>query len=82
MYINKKDDLPSRYGFVVSTKIAKEAVHRNRIKRALREAVRHNLSILKNGHEVIFLTKRNIIRRTTDEIMKQVREALERVKKR
>ena len=36
----KKNDIPTKFGFVVSKKIHKRAVKRNRIKRLMRESVR------------------------------------------
>ena len=36
----KSDDNPTKYGFVVSKKIHKRAVKRNRIKRLMRESMR------------------------------------------
>lgn len=36
----KKNDIPTKIGFVVSKKIHKRAVQRNRIKRLMRESVR------------------------------------------
>ncbi len=36
----KKEDFPTKIGFVVSKKIHKRAVRRNRIKRLMRESVR------------------------------------------
>ncbi|MFC1625573.1 ribonuclease P protein component [Patescibacteria group bacterium] len=70
----------SRFGFVVSTKISKEAVGRNRIKRALSEAVRINNYYVKEGLDVVFLAKSNIVRKTTDVIMKDVRDALKKAR--
>ena len=37
---NKKEDFPTKIGFVVSKKIHKRAVKRNRIKRLMRESLR------------------------------------------
>ena len=39
----------SRFGFIVSKKISKKAVVRNKIKRRLRELVRINLKRIKSG---------------------------------
>ncbi len=74
----REDGGPSRFGFVVSTKISKEAVQRNRIKRALSEAVRFEMSYIKPGYDVVFLAKGISARKPTDELMGEVRMALEK----
>lgn len=71
--LKKEESLDSRFGFVVSTKISKHASQRNRIKRALREAVRHDLYIVGMGYDIIFLPKTNILSKSTDEIMREVK---------
>lgn len=78
-YINRKDKNPSRFGFVVSTKIAKEAVIRNRCKRAMGEAVRIETVNLKDGFDVVFLAKSNIVKIPTVEIMREVKASLKKV---
>ena len=78
-YLNRKDTLPSRYGFIVSTKIAKAAVDRNRFKRAMSEEVRLNSIHLKPGYDVVFLAKPNITKVPTAQIMKQVRDSLRKL---
>lgn len=50
----------TRIGFVVSKKISKKAVQRNKIKRRLREVCRQELSALKTGFDVIFFAKQSI----------------------
>ena len=75
-YIKRGDGDPSRFGFIVSTKIAKDAVDRNRFKRAMSEAVRLASIDLENGFDVVFLAKTSIVRVPTSEIMKEVRFSL------
>lgn len=72
--VGKKEN--SKFGFVVSNKISKAAVHRNRIKRAFREAVRQNLSEVEKGYHILFLAKQSILKKTTNEIMKEVEHFL------
>jgi len=45
----------SRFGFIVSNKIAKKAVIRNKIRRRLSEAIRLKLKEVKKGFDVIIL---------------------------
>lgn len=71
---NDKED--SKFGFIVSTKISGEAVQRNRIKRAMCEAVRFLLTDIKKGYDFVFLAKQISTRKSTDELMKEVKIAL------
>lgn len=73
---NRKDLEHSKFGFVVSTKIAKDATDRNRIRRAMSEAVRMLTMEVKPGLDIIFLAKTSIVRSPTDKIMKDVKAAL------
>jgi ribonuclease P protein component len=75
-YFDRKDQEPSRFGFIVSTKIAKEAVDRNRFKRAMSEAVRIDSINLNPGFDIVFLAKTSIVKVSTTEIMKEVRSSL------
>jgi ribonuclease P protein component len=75
-FLERGDDKPSRFGFIVSNKISKDATGRNRVKRALREAVRQSLWQAKKGTSVLFLAKTTIANKSTEEIMIQVRSAL------
>jgi ribonuclease P protein component len=72
----RKDGAPSRFAFIVSTKIAKDAVDRNRVRRAMSEAVRLNSINLTEEYDVVFLAKISIARASTPEIMKEVSLAL------
>ncbi len=74
--LDRGDTEPSRFGFVVSTKIAKNASDRNAIKRRMRESLRLMLSGLRDGLDVVFLAKTTSIRASSDEIMREVRRAV------
>jgi ribonuclease P protein component len=76
--INRRDGKPSRYAFIISTKITKVAVHRNRMRRAMIESVRHNFHLMPKNYDVLFLAKTSMTRKTTDEIMRQVKEFMTR----
>ena len=64
----------SRFAFIVSLKIANESVQRNRVKRAMSEAIRHKLHTIKEGYDVIFLAKKQIVKKSTEDIMREVHE--------
>jgi len=70
----------TRIGFVVSRKIAKKAVLRNKIKRRLREAVRPNLAKVKSGYDLIFFTKKGIEGKDFWQIKEAVSKLLQRAK--
>lgn len=74
--LKREDESPSRFAFVVSTKIAKDSVDRNRFRRAMSEAVRLASIDLGQGFDAVFLAKTSINRVSTDLIMKEVRQAL------
>ena len=46
----------NRFGIIVSIKISKQAVIRNKVKRRLREAVRLEINDLKPGNDIIIIT--------------------------
>jgi ribonuclease P protein component len=73
---DRKDDNSPRFAFVVSTKVAKDAVDRNTIKRHMSETVRLMTSEVKNGLDIIFLAKTSIMRIPADEIIREVRTAV------
>ncbi len=45
----------SRFGFIVSGKVSKKAVERNKIKRRASESVRRNFERIRNGLDVVFI---------------------------
>jgi len=74
--LERGEEGPSRFGFIVSTKIAKDAVDRNLMKRVMSEAVRTSMVDVRQGLDVVFLAKTTIVRTPTSEIMKEVKLAL------
>lgn len=68
---NRNDDEPSHFGFIISTKISKKAVVRNRIKRIMSEVIRVNLDKLKNGYDVLFLIKHQAVKISKEELEKE-----------
>lgn len=51
----------SRFAIVVSTKVDKRAVQRNRLKRRLREILRLNLQQIKPGWDILVITKQKAL---------------------
>ena len=71
--IKTDKNCPTRVGFVVSKKVHKRAVKRNRIKRLLRENIRimlknKELAELNNYQSLIFMAKEDILEKTFEEI--------------
>ena len=68
----------SRWGFVVSKKVDKRAVIRNKIKRRLRAMVRQNLTHLKGGFDVMVLTRAEIKNLTYQQLKEKFLSLLKR----
>ena len=71
--IKTDKNCPTRVGFVVSKKVHKRAVKRNRIKRIIRENIRvmlkgDRLAELNNYQSLIFMAKEDILDKTFDEV--------------
>lgn len=73
---DRKDDDPSRFGFIISTKISKLAVVRNKIKRIMSEVIRKNLKKIKNGYDVLFLIKTSIVKIEKETLEKETYEII------
>ena len=71
--IKTDKNCPTRVGFVVSKKVHKRAVKRNKIKRILREIFRlefknNKIETIQNYQSLIFLAKEEIIEKNSEEI--------------
>lgn len=71
-----KKEQPSRFGFIISSKIHKKAVRRNRAKRLLSEAI-VTLEI-KPGFDVVFLAKKRLIEASPQEIGAEVKRLFDK----
>ena len=77
----KKQDIPTKIGFVVSKKIHKRAVKRNRIKRLMRESMR--LYIKECGNfdtkfmSLVFVASTHLLNKNFADINKGMRKHLE-----
>lgn len=67
---------PSRFGFIVSTKISKSAVVRNRVRRLLCEAIQSLLPKMKPGYDSVILVRPAIIGRRLGELSQDIRQVL------
>ena len=59
--LSRGDKYPSRFGFVVSTKVSKKAVTRNRIRRRLQAIIRENRPNINLGLDVVILTNPQVL---------------------
>ena len=76
----KNNERFSRFGFVVSKKISKSAVIRNRIKRQIRRCVEENLNNIIKGVDMLFIARKESIKKTTEEICLSLGKILEKEK--
>lgn len=78
----KNNDSPARIGFVVSKKVHKRAVKRNRMKRLMRESVRliiKNDTISTKYMSIIFVGSQKLLTQNFEEINKTIRKLLARL---
>ena len=68
----------SRFGFVVSKKISKKAVERNRVKRLMSESIRLSQKKIKPGFDVVFVSRVGIVGKGFKETKESVEKLLKR----
>lgn len=76
----QNDLLVSRVGIIVSTKVSKKAVERNNVKRQLSEIFRHNWANIKEGVDIVVITKNKILVEPYDSIENKLGNILAKVR--
>ena len=69
-----------KFGFVISKKISKRAVDRNKIKRRMSEVLVKNLKKFKLGTKIVFLAKKNLLRASIEEIEEEINRIILKTK--
>lgn len=78
-----KNDLPiTRFGFIVSNKIAKRANKRNKLKRRLRDIIRLKIkeNKLKNSLDVVVIARIGVLDRTFPELKEELESGLNKLR--
>ncbi|MBC7196929.1 MAG: ribonuclease P protein component [Deferribacterales bacterium] len=79
IYVVFKSEYLRKAGFVVSKKVSKKAVIRNRLKRQLREIYRINKHILPENVSIITIAKPDILKADYNEIREDYLELLKKI---
>lgn len=72
----REDDEPTRFGIVVSNKISKKAVERNKVKRMLRKVIRKKLGKIKDGFDVVVLANKGLLKAEADDLEEELTKKL------
>ena len=67
-----KEDKEIKFGFIISKKISKRAVDRNKIKRRICEVLSKKLDKFKLGTRIVFLTKKSLLEAKIEEVEKEI----------
>jgi len=70
----------NRLGVLISTKVSKKAVIRNKLKRQIKEIIQYELPNLKNGKDLVIVVFQEILDKNFKEIKEVVITALKRLK--
>jgi ribonuclease P protein component len=80
LIFKKNHHQPSGFAFIVSTKIHKKSVKRNRIKRILSENVRLLLPQIEPGVDCLFLAKKTLLNTTFKDVRNEVKNTFQKAK--
>lgn len=79
LYLKSKEIEKTRFGFIISKRISKRAVDRNRIKRILCDLIMKKTDFKNKKVEAIFLAKQSILKVDRIELEKEIIRILENV---
>jgi len=68
----KNDHFFCRYRTIVSKKLEKEAVDRNKLRRQIYESVRCNDNQSENGYDILLIPKKQILKKSFQDIQKDL----------
>jgi len=66
----------SRFAFVVSTKVSKKTVERNKLKRRMREIIRKMIPIIKPGSDILIIGKKSALELNFGQLETAINEVL------
>ena len=76
-----KNNLPfSRFGFVISKKIDKRAVVRNRTKRVLRSCIEELRQKIENGYDMLFILQKNAVGQKREAFYSEIEKLFKELK--
>jgi len=66
----------SRFAILLSKKLAKKAVERNKIRRKISQSIQESLANLPQHHDIILIPKKEILSTTSSQIRKDLTKSL------
>jgi ribonuclease P protein component len=76
----KNDFNYSRFGFIVSSKVSKKAVVRNKVRRRLSEIIKAEFKNIKSGLDMVFISLSDIEKKEFSEIKESAASILTKAK--
>jgi ribonuclease P protein component len=74
-----ESELPTRFGFTTPRAVGKSVV-RNRLKRRMREAVRHHLNNLPDRYSIVFNPRRTVLDAPFEDLCQEIGRIFARCK--
>ena len=77
--IKKNDSNLNRFGIIISLKVSKKAVVRNKLKRQVREIISGESGLLKEGFDCVFIFFPLILEKNFQEVKILIKESFKRL---